>query len=122
MSWATPADIRTRWPGAPADDGLLQAWIDDAETVIRVEYPWVDDWLYADPDFALVLRLVVTRMVIRTLSAPAGVTREQVGDTAVSYAASSGLGLTDEDRALLDGYGPQTAYAIDTMPPRWWAS
>jgi hypothetical protein len=116
MSWTTPEDIRNRWPGAPLNDALLQTWIDDAETIIRAEFPWVSDWIDNDTNALGVVQLVVSRMVIRALSTPAGVNREQVGDTAISYFEQAGLYLSDADRALLEGYGPQTAFTVDTMP------
>lgn len=116
MSWVSPQDVRARWPGAPADDTLLQAWIDDAETILRAEYPWIEEWLTIDPDLEAVIRLVVTRMVIRALSTPFGVRQETVGDTSLAYTDKETLYLTDADRALLDGFGPQAAFTIDQMP------
>lgn len=129
MSFATPADVRARWPAAPNDDTLIQAWIDDAATIIRAEYPWVDDWTGLDPELHSVLTVVVTRMVVRALSTPFGVRQEQVGDTALVYSDAQSLYLTDADRALIDGYGPQAAFTVTALPDRelpsdwrwWWA-
>ena len=112
--------MRTRWPGAPTDDARLQAWIDDAETIIRATYPWIDDWITAEPPLEAAVALVVTRMVIRALANPFGIRQESVGDTSISYDTGMGLELTDADRALLDGYGPQAAFTIDQMPDESW--
>jgi hypothetical protein len=129
MTWVTPAELRTRRPGAPGDDTLLQAWIDDAEVITRAEYPWIDEWITDDPALQSAVTLVVIRMVIRALATPMGVNREVVGDTQVHYTTQAALELTDADRALLDGHGPQTAFTVDQLPERllpadwrwWWA-
>ena len=121
MSWVSVEDVRARWLGAPSEDATLQTWIDDAETIIRVEFPWIEEWVTYDPEEALaVLRVVVSRMVIRAKSHAFGVRQETVGDTSVAYSDNAELGLSDADRALLEGFGPQTAFTIDQMPAPWW--
>jgi hypothetical protein len=117
LSWVAGSAVRARWPGAPSDDTALQPWIDDAEVLIRSEFPWVDDQLPTDPTLQPVLNLVVTRMVIRALSVPFGLRNEAVGDTSVNYyTEAAGLYLTDADRALLQGLAPQTAFTVDGVP------
>jgi hypothetical protein len=117
VSWVATTDVRARWPGAPVDDALLQPWVDDAETIIRAEFPWVDDQLGSDVTLQPVLNLVVTRMVIRALSIPFGLRNEAVGDTSVMYyTEAAGLYMTDADRQLIAGTGPQVAFTIDGLP------
>jgi hypothetical protein len=117
VSWVDLTLVRARWPAAPADDAYLQGWVDDAETLIRNEFPWVDEQLSSDATLPPVLTLVVSRMVIRALSVPFGLRNEAVGDTSVMYyAEASGLYLTDADRNLIAGLGPQVAFTIDGLP------
>jgi hypothetical protein len=125
MSWATPEDVIDRWvgPGAPADEELIQRWLDDAAVIIRSEVPDIDERL-ADPetppDEATVV-FVQARMVMRCLQNPRGVRQEGVGPYNTTYAgtAPGTPWLTTEELALLLGEparGRQKAFTVDTTP------
>ena len=126
MSWATPEDVIDRWvgPGAPADEDLIQRWLDDASVIIRAEVPDIDDRVDdpgTPPDLATVV-FVQARMVMRCLQNPRGVRQEGVGPYNTTYAGDhpGTPWLTDEERALLLGEpvrGRQRAFTVDTTPP-----
>lgn len=108
MSFATPADVKARWPpGLPimVDDAAIQVWLDDAELLIRANYNLSD----LEPAETQVVAFVEARMVVRALTNPRGVRSESIGDTSVSYSESPfTLGLQPDDLALLDGLFGQT--------------
>lgn len=113
MTYAVPNDARIRWPvGTPVpEDAILQAWLNDAELVIRARYPELDrliEYFGTDTGDASVVATVVlveVRVAIRGLTTPGRpVIREQIGDTSVSYQQGNvGLSLDSSDVALLDG-------------------
>lgn len=135
MSWTRPVDITSRWAGEgkPNDDDLLQQLIDDAEEIIRYEYPditgRVDDGESGiapeDPVPLERVRLVVARMVSRHLRNPDGV--RQVTETTGPFSENrtfagdlpGQLLLLDEERRML-GYLPgapkQRAFTVPTSP------
>ena len=126
MSWATPEDVIDRWvgPGTPADEDLIQKWLDDASVIIRAEVPDIDERLDdpdTPPDMATVV-FVQTRMVMRCLQNPRGVRQEGVGPYNTTYAGDrpGTPWLTTEELALLLGEparGRQRAFTVDTTPP-----
>lgn len=109
--WATIDDVRNRWIGddVPCDAAKIEAWINDAETLIVAEYPDLADRI---DDLSLPVervRLVVARMVSRAFRNPTG-TRQRQETTgpfsaSLTYAGDSpgDLWLTAEERTLLSG-------------------
>ena len=135
MTIATPADVEARWPpGVPVPPAeVIQTWLNDAETILRARYPNLDDLVDEGEETVRAgVVLVLCRMVIRALSNPRGVVREQVGDTSVSYRTDA-LGLlevSDADQDLLDDlFGlptgnlvsiPLTVGGVTEWPDDWW--
>ncbi|MBO0885464.1 MAG: hypothetical protein J2P17_35035 [Mycobacterium sp.] len=103
MSVATPGDVVARWPSGypPPDTEAVQVFLDDVHAIVSLRYgACISD---LTPDQEAIVRMVEARMVVRALTNPRGVTREQVGDTSVFYAdVHADVGLSPDDMALLD--------------------
>lgn len=117
-TWATPEDVRARWVGTdplPADE-VIQAWINDAETVIFAEYPEIADRLTMDPDGVWRSRVVyvAAQLTIQALRNPDGV-RQSARTSgpfteSVTYGTetiSGMMSLTPAHRAMLAGGRPR---------------
>lgn len=117
MSIVSPDDVLARWPiGVPPPPGnVIQTWLDDALAIIRATYGACLDDL--TPDQEAIVRMVAARMVVRVLSNPRGVLREQVGDTSVFYSdASPQVMLTPDDAELLDGICGVASGSLVSIP------
>lgn len=142
MAFAEIGDIEDRWvfDSRVPDADSIQATLDDAELLVRVEFPDIDDRIAAEAadetetpkTLAQRATFVVCRMVLRYLQNPDGKTQQTIGTTATGFKVTGrpGLYLEDEDRAMLvDGgtdAGAGSAFTIDTTPAasptRAWAS
>lgn len=121
MSWTDPSDVTDRWAGSgqPHDTALIQRLIEDAEEIIRFEYPDIVDRVDdgesgiapEDPLPIERIRLVVSRMVSRHLRNPDGVRQitESTGPFSENRTFAGDLPgqllLLDEERRML-GYLP----------------
>lgn len=123
MSFATPADVLDRWltPSPPAEP-LIQAWLDDADTLIRWEVPDVDERVGDGRLPVERLVLVECSMVLRVLRNPSGVKSQSQTTgpfaTSTSFETAGALVLTDEERNMLvgDAAVDQAAFTIDPTP------
>lgn len=86
--------------------GVVPAWLDYISAQARIEAPWVDARVSTDPDYADLVKGVLTSAVIRVLRNPdgwrqwsvddAGFTRDQVISAGMLY-------LTDIEIRQLQG-------------------
>jgi hypothetical protein len=97
MSWATPQDILDRWVGndVPTDLDLVQALINDAEAVILAEYPKIQDRIDDDELPLATVVMVESRMVMRLLRNPEGLTYWQQTTGPFGQARNFGTGNSD---------------------------
>lgn len=121
--WATPTDVTSRWigSGAPTDPDLVQALINDAEAVILVEYPKIQDRIDAGTLALPVVVMVVCRMVIRVLRNPENLTywQQQTGPfgQARNYGSNnSDIWLSAEETEMLAPNSTGKAYEINLAP------
>lgn len=108
MAWTEPDDVLARWLGdkTPPPVTQITAWITDAETIIRSEFPTIQDRI-DDEDEPLSLdtvRMVVCSMVLRVIRNPEQARSETLGPYSFTRGGDSpgALTLTAEERALLD--------------------
>lgn len=120
MSWVTPQDVLDRWvgAGAPSDDDLTQAIIDDAEAVVLSEYPRIQERIDAGTLPLQSVRLVVTRMVTRVLRNPEGLTYWQQTTGPFGSARNYGsnpqdLWMTPEEEEMLAPKRRGKAFEVD---------
>ena len=135
MSWTTPDDVTDSWigPDVPADDVLVQKWIDRAEREVRFRVPDLQARLDAEaaliPPVTDLLDLtvdVVVAMVSRVFRNPEGIrtVNQSSGTGPFSESKSQtyggdqpgGLGLTSDELAKLQGGASGGAFSIDLMP------
>ena len=126
--WATPQDVADRWVGSPVPDWTIaQPHIEDAEVLIRFEFPDIDE--RAEKDSALLgqLKFVVCQMVMRVLRNPDGARSTQQGAGPFQQTKTFGgdkpgsVWMTEDEYAMLSGRrsaGNQKAFMIDLLPPR----
>jgi hypothetical protein len=124
MSWATPQDITDRWvgPGAPTDEDLVQALINDAEAVITAEYPAIQGRIDNGSLPLQTVQLVVARMVTRVLRNPETVTYWQQTTGPFGQARNFGenidIWLSENEKNLLAPSKRGKAYSLDTAPDK----
>ena len=123
MSWATPEDVTNRWVGggAPTDADLVQALINDAETVILGTYPKIQDRIDSDLLPLATVVFVVTRMVGRMLRNPEGLTYWQQNTGPFGQGKNYGSGNSDiwmsaDEVKLLAPSTKGKAFEIDLAP------
>lgn len=81
MAWVTPQEVLARWVGdnPPSAETLLPL-IQDAEVIIRYNFPTIDARLEAEePTLEERIEFVVSRMVIRAVRNPEGLRSIQDG-------------------------------------------
>jgi hypothetical protein len=121
--WATVADVKNRWVGAgePTDDSLIQALLDDAETIILSKYPLIQDRITAETLPLAVVKMVAVRMVTRVLRNPENLSSWQQTTGPFSQSRTFGSGnldiwISEEEEELL---APQTkgkAFEVNLAP------
>lgn len=117
MVYASVDDVKGRWISSSLlpDEDVIRAYLEDASTLIDSDpliSPPVAARVSSEPGLASKAKLVCIRMVLRCLTNPDQVRSGSHGtgpfsDT-ITYATetlSGSVGLTDEDRALLNGGG-----------------
>lgn len=120
MSWTTPQDILDRWVGssAPTDEDLLQALINDAEAIVLAEYPKIQERIN-DAELSLeVVKMVISRMVVRVLRNPDMATylQQVTGpfSQAKNFSAESlDIWMTENEKHLLAPKRRGKAYEVD---------
>lgn len=122
MSWTSPQDVLDRWVGndQPTDFDLVQAIINDAETVVLSEYPRIQERI---TDGALPLStvvMVVSRMVTRVLRNPEGLTywQQNTGPfgQARNYGDRTDLWLEANEKQLLAPNSAGKAFSFTIAP------
>ncbi|MGV3073228.1 hypothetical protein ACEE90_12485 [Corynebacterium phoceense] len=126
MAYATPQDVKDRWVGTDTlpGDNVLEAWLDDAETLIFAEVPGIIDKVTADPDGTWTRRLIYVeaQLVSQVMRNPDGVRqRAQTAGTftdSVTYGTETiaqAMSLTPAHRSILTGGGNKHV-GIDMTP------
>lgn len=126
MAYATPQDVKDRWVGTDTlpGDNVLEAWLDDAETLIFAEVPGIIDKVTADPDGTWTRRLIYVeaQLVSQVMRNPDGVRqRAQTAGTftdSVTYGTETiaqAMSLTPAHRSILTGGGNKHV-GIDMIP------
>jgi hypothetical protein len=122
MSWTAPQDIIDRWvgPGAPTDEDLVQALINDAEAVITSEYPAIQGRIDAGTLPLATVQMVVARMVSRVLRNPETVTYWQQTTGPFGQARNFGDNIdiwrTENEKDLLAPNNRGKAFSINLAP------
>lgn len=134
MSWTVPDDVTDAWIGqdAPADEVLIQNWIDRAERLIRRKVPDLQERIDAEAELVPPVtelldtaRDVTVAMVIRVFRNPEGIRQTNQTTTTGPFSDTKmqtyggdvpgGLGLTDDELAALQG-ASSGAFSIDLIP------
>jgi hypothetical protein len=123
MAWTTSDDVLNRWVGddKPTDTDLIDVLIEDAEAIILSNYPSIQDRIDSNSLPVNIVKLVVSRMVTRTLRNPENLTYLQQGvgsfSQAKNYGSTAPTTLTNEDKELLN---PNTqkgkAFSVNMAP------
>lgn len=123
MTWATYEDVTARWvgSGAPNDEALVGALIDDAEAVILSEFPRIQERIDADTLPLPTVVMVVVRMVSRVLRNPEGLSyvQQMTGpfQQARNYgSASQDIWLSSEEKEMLAPKKRGKAFEVDLAP------
>ena len=127
--WINSTDINNRWTSADnaPSSHVVDARIVDAETLVRWEFPDIDDRLAEDGAEPLLerVRFVVTQMVLRVLRNPEGV-RSRTSQTG-PFSETTTIGgddpgspwMTAEERSMLSrspGSPRPSAFSVDLAP------
>ena len=121
MAWTTFDDVVDRWvgPGAPTDDGLVEALIGDAETIILAEFPRIQERIDDESLSLDVVKLVVIRMVSRLLRNPENLTYWQQNSGPFGQGRSFGvkdIWLTPDEKMLLAPGNKGKAFSMSLAP------
>lgn len=123
MSWVSPQDILDRWVGgsAPDDEDLIQALINDAEAVVLAEYPRIQDRITAGTLPLGTVVMVVSRMAMRVLRNPEGLTYWQMSTGPFGQGKNYGSGnadiwMTVDEIKLLAPTRKGKAFEVDLAP------
>jgi hypothetical protein len=105
--WTSAQDITDRWVGSnfPEDTELLNALIDDAELIVLSEYPRIQDRITGGSLNENLIKLVVSRMVIRYMKNPDNLSYLQQNTGPFGQGQTFGtdrdLFMTEKERQLL---------------------
>lgn len=120
MTWATFEDVTARWvgSGAPTDENLVTALIEDAEAVILAQFPAIQGRIDDETLPLGTVVLVVTRMVSRLLRNPEGLTYWQqttgpFGQARNYGSAGQDIWLTSDELGLLAPKNKGKAFSVD---------
>lgn len=112
-SYATAADVRSRWPSLPtSQDAQVDQLCADASLRLRARYPGIDDQVQADADIAARAQLVVVNMVKRALMmATPGASQESSSTGPYSHSVTyanpfQNIFISGDDDELIRGYQP----------------
>ena len=103
--FATVGDLANLWrPLSTAEQATAAMLLTAASAIIRARVAGIDDRLTDGTLDPALPQVVTVEMVRRRMVNPDGALAQSVGPYSVSYhkTASTGLVLTDEDRALLE--------------------
>lgn len=123
MSWTNPQDVLDRWvgSGAPVDEDLVQALINDAEAIILSEFPRIQERISSGRLPMNAVLFVVSKQVSRVLRNPEGLTYWQqttgpFGQARNYGSAGQDIWLTPEEKELLAPKKSGKAFSIDLAP------
>ena len=123
MAWTSPNDVLARWigPNPPTDLDQIRALITDAEAVIKSEFPKIQDRLNANTLDLDIVILVTTRIVIRVLKNPEGLSFTQFSSGPFSQGKNygsqeQGIFLQPDEEELLSPVVPGKAFSVDLAP------
>ena len=121
MAWTTFDDIVDRWigPGQPTDETLIEALISDAETVVLAEYPRIQERINDESLSINVVKLVVSRVVIRLLRNPESLTYWQQNTGPFGQGRSFGtkdIWLSADEKMLLAPGNKGKAFSLNLAP------
>ena len=125
-TYATPQDVVDPWMGTDKlpEDRVIQAWLNDAETMIFAEFPHLVDNITDDPDgtWESRIKFVEIQLVSQAMRNPDGVRqRSQTAGTftdAVTYGTETimqAMQITPAHRSILSGGGSKHV-GIDMIP------
>jgi hypothetical protein len=121
-TWATTTDVIDRWVGdnPPTDTDQIQLLLDDAEAVILSEYPSIQSRINTGEISAGIVKLVVTRMVIRLMRNPENLSswQQMAGpfQQGRSFGAERDIWLTSDEMKMLAPNTKGKAFQIDLAP------
>jgi hypothetical protein len=121
-TWTTFSDVIDRWvgTGAPTDETLVEALLADAETVIRSEFPRIQERIDGATLSVDTVRFVTARMVTRVLRNPENLSYHQQNTGPFGQARNFGNGtdiwLTDDERKLLTPNARGKAFSVNLAP------
>lgn len=122
-TWATVEDVLDRWVGGgqPTDEDLVNALLADAETVIRAEYPRIQERIDAETLSLDTVKLVAVRMVTRVLRNPENLTYWQQNTGPFGQGKNYGSGNTDiwmttDEKNLLRPSEKGKAFSVNSAP------
>lgn len=120
-NWASVQDITDRWVGSnvPTNTEQIEAFIDDAEMVILSEFPLIQGRVDNNTLNVKTIIFVVSRMVIRYIKNPEGLTylQQNTGPfgQGQTYGADKDIFLTEKERQLLAPNGNGKARSISLL-------
>lgn len=123
-NWTSFADVTSRWVGSgvPTDEALVEALIDDAETIILSTFPRIQERIDGDTLPQSTVTLVTVRMVSRILRNPEGLTYWQQSTGPFGQGRNFGdaidIWLSPEERTLLNPNTRGKAFSVDLGPDK----
>ena len=123
-TWTTFSDVTNRWvgTGAPTDQNLVEALLTDAETVIKAEFPRIQERVTAGTLTQATIKLVTVRMVTRVLRNPENVAYWQQNTGPFGQARNFGdkvdIWLSEDERQLLTPTRRGKAFSVDIAPEK----
>lgn len=120
--WTSVEDVTSRWvgSGAPTDDTLVTALIDDAEAVILAAFPRIQERIDADTLNQSVVTMVTARMVSRILRNPEGLSywQQNTGPFGQgrNFGSNTDIWMSADERAMLAPTTRGKAFEVDTAP------
>lgn len=122
-TYVTVDDVRARWDG-DATDLRIQAYLDDAETILADKIKDLSARVTAGTTTVGMLRIVLTRVVTRMLDNPRGFKGEHAGEVGYYFGTDQGvagqIGFTTADLTDLGldfSYQPRSIRLA--VPQQW---
>lgn len=98
MSYALPADVESRLVGRTLDaeeQAIIQTRLDDAEEIIRLRIPDLEDQIAAGTIRERLVVMVEAESVLRLIRNPEGLTQETDGNYSYSISARVSSGVLE---------------------------
>lgn len=120
--WTTFQDVADRWVGSgtPTDENLVEALLNDAETIILAEFPRIQERITAETLSLNTVKLVTVRMVTRVLRNPESLTYWQQNTGPFGQGRNFGdaidIWMSPDERKLLTPVVRGKAFSVDLGP------